>query len=279
MSYDRKPAYGPKKTPPKQAAPEPAKEPSAEELERERQHEALVARGRAYGEANPRLTDLENYPREAFAGPGRRLLAFMIDCVAVMPTMLIIAWMLGALPGQETGIFGLDPRYTKLASKIAQFLLYDFYFVGMLHVWGRTWGVMLARYSIVRRDLGKPTKGMARGRYWATVLSIMPLGLGLLWVLGHKHKRGWHDLMAGTYAVKRSHLIGDLAAAAETPQGETAEQFKERHNAERGIIVLNLLLFAPGMILVGIGGYIANKLGLMKPGSEEIPASLQALEE
>jgi len=84
--------------------------------------------------------------------------------------------------------------------------------------------------------------------------------------------------MAGTYAVKRTHLIGDLAIVAETPEGESAQHRKEKHNAELGIIVLNLLLFAPGMILVGVGVYIANKFGLMKPVPEEIPASLQALE-
>jgi uncharacterized RDD family membrane protein YckC len=271
VAYDRKPdGYGAKPATEQAAV-------SAPPAEKQQVDAAVPLVGLA--DKHPKIGDLNHYPREAFAGPGRRLLAFMIDCVAVMPTMLIIAWILGALPGQEEGIFGLDRRYTKLASKVVQFLLYDFYFVGMLHVWGCTWGVMLARYSIVQRNLAKPSKGMARGRYWATVLSILPLGLGLLWILGHKHKRGWHDLMAGTYAVKRSHLISDLAAAAETPKGETAEQFKEKHNAERGIILLNLLLFAPGMILVGVGAYIANKLGLMKPGSGEISASLQALEE
>ena len=112
MPYDRKPAYGPKKTPPRQSAPEPAKEPSAEELERERQHEALAARGRAYGEANPRLTDLENYPTEAFAGPGRRL-PWMSSVSLPCPSMMLRTSMVErpvSVAKVPSGLRLMDPK-------------------------------------------------------------------------------------------------------------------------------------------------------------------------
>lgn len=35
-------------------------------------------------------------------------------------------------------------------------------------------------------------------RYFAYIVSILPLGLGFLWIIWHKRKQGWHDLIAHT---------------------------------------------------------------------------------
>lgn len=48
---------------------------------------------------------------------------------------------------------------------------------------------------------GAPTKGQLIGRYFAYVLSCLPLGLGFLWIAFDSKKQGWHDKLAGTAVI------------------------------------------------------------------------------
>ena len=50
----------------------------------------------------------------------------------------------------------------------------------------------------------KPSKKQCVGRYFAYFLSIIPLGLGFLWVAFDPKKQAWHDKLAGTVVVKVS---------------------------------------------------------------------------
>ena len=202
---------------------------------------------------NPRLTDLENYPRQAFAGPARRLVAFGVDCVVVVPTMIIVASILGTLPGQQQGLFELDPRVAKLIQRLIEVFLYDLYFVAMLRTSGRTWGMRTAGFWVVQRDLARPTRGKARGRFLAAALSLLPLGLGLWWMAGQKHRRAWHDLLSGTYVMRENKSLEGLVALANSPSGETARQREEKGTSESLTMLFNLLLFAPGTIVFFAG--------------------------
>jgi len=40
------------------------------------------------------------------------------------------------------------------------------------------------------------------GRYLAYFVSIIPLGLGLIWVAFDSKKQGWHDKLAGTVVIR-----------------------------------------------------------------------------
>jgi uncharacterized RDD family membrane protein YckC len=44
--------------------------------------------------------------------------------------------------------------------------------------------------------------GQSVGRYLAYFVSILPLGIGLLWVAFDSRKQGWHDKLAGTVVVR-----------------------------------------------------------------------------
>jgi uncharacterized RDD family membrane protein YckC len=48
----------------------------------------------------------------------------------------------------------------------------------------------------------KPTIGQFVGRYFAYLVSMLPLFLGLIWVAFDKRKQGWHDKLAGTVVVR-----------------------------------------------------------------------------
>ncbi len=97
------------------------------------------------------------------------------------------------------------------------------------------WGVALAFYSVLyilsqvillvlwykkQASIGKmaisakivdartskaPTKNQLIGRYFAYLLSFLPLGLGFLWIAFDSKKQGWHDKLAGTAVI----YVGD----------------------------------------------------------------------
>jgi uncharacterized RDD family membrane protein YckC len=50
---------------------------------------------------------------------------------------------------------------------------------------------------------GKLSVGQSIGRYLAYYLSLLPLGLGFIWVAFDARKQGWHDKLAGTVVVRR----------------------------------------------------------------------------
>ncbi|MGQ0384444.1 MAG: RDD family protein [Gammaproteobacteria bacterium] len=51
---------------------------------------------------------------------------------------------------------------------------------------------------------GKPSTGQLIGRYLGYYVSIIPLGLGIIWVGIDERKQGWHDKLAGTVVVRPS---------------------------------------------------------------------------
>lgn len=67
-------------------------------------------------------------------------------------------------------------------------------------------GKMAISAKIVDAKTGKaPTKKQLIGRYFAYVLSTLPLGLGFLWIAFDPKKQGWHDKLAGTAVI----YVGD----------------------------------------------------------------------
>lgn len=268
MAYQRKPGgYGADKP---QEKPEPATAPAAEaDKKADEFPPERIAEVMQWAAANPEKADLERYDRAAFAGPGRRLFAYLVDCLIVMPTMLLAAWALGTLPGvydasaESVGWFGLSPRVARIVSSAVQLLLYDTYFTSTVYHWGGTWGQKFLGLVVLRRDLARPTKKQARWRYWALALTLIPLGLGALAITWDRHRRGWHDRMVGTYAVRMTHVPGELAAVMSLrtrDPSDTAQEFKTSQNC---LMYTILLVFAPGLIVLGLLRLLLGKMGVV----------------
>lgn len=118
---------------------------------------------------------------DRLAGFGTRLPAFLIDVI---------------LLGIVTGILrSIDLR---AVASLGDFV----YFVGCWSTTGQTVGMIAMRIRIVRID-GQPMS-WATGlvRYAGYILSIISLGLGLLWILWDRDKQGWHDKIARTLVVR-----------------------------------------------------------------------------
>lgn len=68
--------------------------------------------------------------------------------------------------------------------------------------YGATPGKMIMGMKIVRQDsLEKPSKKRLLARFLCYPLSIMPPGIGYMWVIFNKRKRSWHDLISGTMVI------------------------------------------------------------------------------
>lgn len=64
--------------------------------------------------------------------------------------------------------------------------------------YGRTLGMQSWRLRIESRDGHKPTYRQASMRFFAALLSWLPLGLGFLWQLWDNENLAWHDRISGT---------------------------------------------------------------------------------
>ncbi|MBR2198719.1 MAG: RDD family protein [Fibrobacter sp.] len=135
-----------------------------------------------------------------YVGFWARVLATLIDSVLIMaitlPPLLAI-YGLAYLENDEA-ISGLADI---LISNILPMIL-------VILFWTKkqaTPGKMAVSARIVDAETGgKPSKKQCVGRYFAYILSAIPLGLGFLWVAFDAKKQSWHDKLAGTVVVKVS---------------------------------------------------------------------------
>ncbi|MDO9217485.1 MAG: RDD family protein, partial [Lacisediminimonas sp.] len=76
---------------------------------------------------------------------------------------------------------------------------------------GSTPGKLAISAVVVDERTGCPP-GLAQqlGRSLGLLLSMVPFGLGFLWVAFHPRKQGWHDKLAGTLVV-RARRRGEAA--------------------------------------------------------------------
>lgn len=135
-----------------------------------------------------------------YAGFWSRTAAGLIDTVL---TLMITLPLLIAIYGADT-VFSDN---TGLIAGPADFLIS---YVGPAIVSILFWmyrqatpGKMAVGARIVDATTGGvPTTGQYVGRYLAYLVSVFPLGLGLVWIAFDRRKQGWHDKLAGTVVIR-----------------------------------------------------------------------------
>lgn len=132
-----------------------------------------------------------------YIGFWKRTLAYIIDQIA-MGLIGIVVGIVCALAIRHAGAVALVANLAGLVIGIA-------YTVGFWVARNATPGKMVFGATIRRHhSFTKPSTGQYIGRYFAYILSMLPLGLGCFWAAFHPQKRGWHDLLAGTVVVRRA---------------------------------------------------------------------------
>ena len=72
------------------------------------------------------------------------------------------------------------------------------FFTGFWSRSGRTLGMQSWRLRIVDHNGSRPGLTASTIRFFAAVLSWLPLGLGFWWQIWDKDKLSWHDRLSGT---------------------------------------------------------------------------------
>lgn len=134
-------------------------------------------------------------------------------------------------------------------------------------------GKMVISAKIVDAATGKPASpAQLIGRYFAFIISTLPLCLGFLWVAFDKRKQGWHDKLAGTVVIKKhntgaSNFVNPNSYTM--PNSEILEQVRTRPNLRRFFLLWTIGAVVPTILILTLlsqGGVVANQamyIGLM----------------
>ena len=154
-------------------------------------------------------------PAVRYAGFWIRLVAYLVDAVLLN----VVAIPVNLVAFGNSGVVCASTNYTVITSGIsfravnyscsptgAGYLI--FFALGLIYftlMWrtGATLGQRLLRIRVLDGATNEPLS-LARSfaRYFAFVLSAIPLAIGLIWAAFDPRKRGWHDHMAGSIVMR-----------------------------------------------------------------------------
>ncbi len=149
--------------------------------------------------------ELDDLPREAAAQSqtstelqlaplGLRVMATMVDTALIAGVVSAIAVaaanMLHHAPTMKAAELGA------FAVLLVTGVLYNALFLTLA---GATPGMMFARISLCTFDDECPSRAQLRGRLGAALLSLLPVGLGLVWAVFDEDHLCWHDRLSRTY--------------------------------------------------------------------------------
>lgn len=163
-----------------------------------------------------------------YAGFWRRFAAVLIDSLV----LLIIITPLAYFFSKGAYLPGFDPEGDVAAQLASLQLDWSYLLINdllpmvlVIFFWIRfrgTPGKQLMNCEVVDANtFGNLTIGQSILRYIGYFLSTLPLGLGFLWVLWDKKKRGFHDMLAHTFVIQTNqddlsdHPLEELIKDAE----------------------------------------------------------------
>ena len=133
------------------------------------------------------------------AGLLRRIAAMFYDLL-----LLVALWFLATVPfvaieGGESIEAASGPLYR--VYQLTLFAVTYGFFVGFWCHRGRTLGMQSWGLQLQTADGEVPSPGAATIRFFAAILSWLPLGLGFVWQLWDAQKLTWHDRLSKTRLV------------------------------------------------------------------------------
>ena len=151
-----------------------------------------------------------------YAGFWRRIMAFILDNLILVPIAAVVAaWVFGSSSAApDLGDFsaaGILAMQQYLLQQLPRSLL----IVALtIFFWVRfvgTPGKLLLRCHVVdAQTLAPLTVTQSIVRYVGYFISLLPLGLGFLWIAFDPRKQGWHDKLAGSVVI----VIADATTKA-----------------------------------------------------------------
>lgn len=145
-------------------------------------------------------------PPHAFGGFWIRLGAYLIDSLIVMVPGLMVQILVYVAFGHGVEAAFDNTQTHQPADGIAslgQTALYCAYWSFFTVTKGGTLGKLAVGLRVVGEDGMHLGWGRAIGRYFAMILSCCLAAVGCIMIGFHEKKRGLHDLICGTYVVRK----------------------------------------------------------------------------
>ena len=141
-------------------------------------------------------TMADNYE---YAGFWIRVGASVLDTILVLLITIPLSMMVYGSAFLESDQIVLGPADVAIN--------YILPFVAVMAFWiykAATPGKMAVKAIIVDAKTGQPmTRVQCVIRYFAYLVAMLPLFIGLIWVAWDSKKQGWHDKIAGTVVIRR----------------------------------------------------------------------------
>ena len=142
-------------------------------------------------EVDPVLTALP------VASLGVRLMAAVVDCTLILAGFVSVGFLV-AHNVQHPPI----GKPAELLGAVALALIGMLYYAGFFALPVSTPGMKYAGIGLCTFDDQRPTRAQLRRRLGAMVLSLLPVGLGLVWSIFDDDHLSWHDRFSQTYLRK-----------------------------------------------------------------------------
>ncbi|HXS75157.1 MAG TPA: RDD family protein [Terracidiphilus sp.] len=125
---------------------------------------------------------------------GRRMMATVVDAALIMGlvfgTIYLISSNVDQLPGKR--VF----EVVAVLAVLGFAALYEWFFLTFAKV---TPGMRYAQLSLCTFDENMLTREQVKGRLKAMLISVLPVGLGMLWSIFDEDQMSWHDRLSKTY--------------------------------------------------------------------------------
>jgi hypothetical protein len=125
---------------------------------------------------------------------GRRMMATVVDAALVMGmvfgSIYLISSNVESLPGKRAF------EVCTVLALLGFATLYEWFFLTFAKV---TPGMRYAQLALCTFDEQMPTREQVNGRLKAMLISVLPVGLGMLWSIFDEDQMSWHDRLSKTY--------------------------------------------------------------------------------
>ena len=131
------------------------------------------------------------------ASLGLRLMAAAVDCTLILASFVALGFLVAHnVQHPPTG------KPAELLGAFALVMIGMLYYAGFFALPVSTPGMKYAGIALCTFDDQRPTRAQLRRRLGAMLLSLLPVGLGLVWSIFDEDHLSWHDRFSQTYLRK-----------------------------------------------------------------------------
>jgi uncharacterized RDD family membrane protein YckC len=153
---------------------------------------------------------LEERPELNFAGFGLRFGAYLIDIIPLVAISFVIFYInVGPELFSEknmritTEIETIGDIPLRVGIRYLSFFMWIIYCAIMeASPYEGTFGKRALKIKVTDKNGTRLTVEKSVTRNFTKIFSYVLIGLGFIWVLFNKERRGWHDVIANTYVIK-----------------------------------------------------------------------------